>query len=179
MNKKTILAISLSTIVPVALGFALYQSNVSPFSITKAATTEHTITLTEDDLDSPKVEDGYVTFDLYQENATKCGDDFMVLDCCAYSDNQASYGSGHIFSLDGGIYGYGALCFEIPLEFSNVEEYVSVTLNGKFCYNSYKTSFENQLSYGPSDFTGDKLVIYEDGLYTAILDSIVIVYLCA
>ena len=178
MNKRNILIISIATIVPATIGLVICQKNVSPFHVTKADTTEHTITLTADDLDSPKIEDGYLTYDLYQENATKCGEDFMVLDSYAYSDDQISYGSGHIFSMDGGLY-YDALFFGMTLEFDNVAEYVSVTLNGKFCYNSQKTSFNYQISYGPSSFSDDQLIIYEDGLYTAELDSIVIIYLCA
>ena len=185
MNKKALLFTSIATVFAVGVATVTLSglNQIQKSNEIKATgdSVEHTITLTVADLeDGSTIDEGYLTYMLYQENATRSGDYFGYIGY-AYSDGAITYGTdGNIFSATYAY--YDSVFFYMILEFSNVKSYTSVTLNGEFYYNLYDGQLKSpvtSIEYTSSDFSDDQLYIYVEDLYKAALTSVVIVYDCA
>ncbi len=101
-------------------------------------------------------------------------DDFLIYGNISASANTG----GHILIAEGGAYSYGDVYFTARFDFSAVDDF-TLTINGKFYYNEYKTDpEETSLTYNWGDLSGTSLNIYESGLYKAEIDSIVVDYSC-
>ena len=181
MKKTFPIIASISSISVIAASAAVaFNHNSSILRNRADEIASHTITLTAADVKSAKMgEDTCFYFELFQENSTKSGYGFGTSEGMNYCHGgiEMTSGDNHIFVADGGQY-YDDVFFSIAFEFDNVLDYTSATLYGEFYYNEYKTNPVTSLEYGPSDFSSDILYIYEEDLYKAQLDSVVIEYSC-
>lgn len=191
MNKKALLITSIAAVFAVGVGTITLSglNQIQRANELRAAptTAEHTITLTASDIYSSSVDDKntpyYAEFMLWQEDATRNGDDFGFMGY-AYGDISASCGNGKIFTIEAteesyGNYSYINGYFGMTIDFKNVYSYSSIILNGEFYYTDDLLNPETSKTYTFSDFIDDKtLVIYEGDLFKAVLTSVVITYNC-
>lgn len=183
MNKKIaiISAVTLG-VACLTVGAVFGASNMSIGVVRAIDIVEHTINLDWEDV-TPGELDYYQYFELSQESALVRGGDFHTYTGYNYFFGDTSMTIGqdnHILVADGGKYsGNKGTNLAMSFDFTGVDEFTSLTLNGKFYKDEGKISCDKVITYAPSDLSYGYLDISLDHVYYKIeLDTIVINYSC-
>ena len=191
MNKKSLFISTLITasLAVVAGTFVLNNQQRASELRANPSLTEHTITLTADDVYLSGDQDtGYYSLTFYKENATLHGDTYEYNESgnTIFAKGGANNG-GCIFDAIYGIDEYDEemlVYFDLQLPFSNIAETVSVTLHGDFYTDSSFSNPMHSITYGNSRFYVDSngnasFSAHEEDYYRVVLNSIEITYRCA